>query len=79
MRLWRIVIVTDTGREVPHWSDETRRSARESLVNDLLVVFLGYAFVLAPVGVPLAIVEAWEWAASRRAGRSRLPAARVVK
>jgi hypothetical protein len=31
MRLWRIVIVTDTGREVPHWSDETRRSARESL------------------------------------------------
>ena len=29
MNEWTVYIVTDTGREVPHWADTTRAKARK--------------------------------------------------
>ena len=26
---WHVIIITDTGREVPHWTANTRREARK--------------------------------------------------
>lgn len=29
--MWRIVVIADSGRVFPHWSEETRARAREAL------------------------------------------------